>query len=176
MIALQRPWQDPSTGKLKHHSLALKPNNLRDYPTSSDGRLRAIEFPCDGCNVVFPRHSLFKCAGCKYARYCSKECQTQHWKATDGHKAGCKALQAAREGAAQLSPADRELNRRLKAMKLFSQGRFAEAECEFRHLIEQDCFFPNSIVTYTNLGTCVLYQGRVATEHRRCRVGAAGRE
>lgn len=32
------------------------------------------------------------CGGCKVARYCSKGCQTKHWKV---HKPACKALAAA---------------------------------------------------------------------------------
>ena len=33
---------------------------------------------------------LKKCAACKVARYCSKECQTEHWKKC--HKKSCKAM------------------------------------------------------------------------------------
>lgn len=33
---------------------------------------------------------LKKCGACKMARYCSKECQTKHWK--EGHKRTCKAM------------------------------------------------------------------------------------
>jgi hypothetical protein len=33
-----------------------------------------------------------RCSGCKVARYCSKECQAQHWGAAAGHKALCKRL------------------------------------------------------------------------------------
>jgi hypothetical protein len=36
-----------------------------------------------------------RCSGCKVARYCSKECQTEHWGAPAGHKAVCKRLRAA---------------------------------------------------------------------------------
>lgn len=33
---------------------------------------------------------LKKCGACKMARYCSKDCQTRHWK--EGHKRTCKAM------------------------------------------------------------------------------------
>jgi hypothetical protein len=36
-----------------------------------------------------------RCSGCKVARYCSRECQTEHWGAPAGHKAVCKRLRAA---------------------------------------------------------------------------------
>jgi hypothetical protein len=36
-----------------------------------------------------------RCSGCKVARYCSRECQTEHWGAPAGHKAVCKHLRAA---------------------------------------------------------------------------------
>jgi hypothetical protein len=39
------------------------------------------------------------CAGCRTARYCSRDCQRQHWKQ---HKPGCKALAAA-QGTANAS-------------------------------------------------------------------------
>jgi hypothetical protein len=45
---------------------------------------------------------LFKCSACKSVRYCSKECQAQHWKA-GGHKQECKRLAAI----ASPDPADR---------------------------------------------------------------------
>jgi hypothetical protein len=35
------------------------------------------------------------CGGCWTARYCCRDCQTQHWKL---HKSVCKALAAARAG------------------------------------------------------------------------------
>lgn len=36
------------------------------------------------------KEELKKCGACKMARYCSKECQTKHWK--EGHKRTCKAM------------------------------------------------------------------------------------
>jgi MYND finger len=36
---------------------------------------------------------LLRCAGCKKARYCSRECQTKDWK--EQHKATCKSMKGA---------------------------------------------------------------------------------
>jgi hypothetical protein len=36
-----------------------------------------------------------RCSSCKVARYCSRECQAEHWGAPAGHKAVCKRLRAA---------------------------------------------------------------------------------
>jgi hypothetical protein len=36
-----------------------------------------------------------RCSGCKVARYCSRECQAEHWGGAAGHKALCKRLRAA---------------------------------------------------------------------------------
>ena len=43
---------------------------------------------CEGCGVI--RKGLKKCGRCKVARYCSRECQSSHWKA---HKKECKSLE-----------------------------------------------------------------------------------
>jgi hypothetical protein len=43
-----------------------------------------------------------KCAGCREARYCSKECQGQHWQQ---HKPVCKSLAAAKAAAAAAASA-----------------------------------------------------------------------
>lgn len=40
-----------------------------------------------------------RCAGCKVARYCSRQCQAEHWEAPAGHKAVCKRLRTAAAGA-----------------------------------------------------------------------------
>jgi hypothetical protein len=41
-----------------------------------------------------------RCSGCKVARYCSRECQAEHWGAPAGHRAVCKRLRAAAAAAA----------------------------------------------------------------------------
>lgn len=39
---------------------------------------------CENCQI---REGLKRCARCKLACYCSRECQKKHWKA--GHKTNC---------------------------------------------------------------------------------------
>lgn len=62
--------------------------------------LSALPLSCDcnnpGCvnvdGVLEGTASFSKCAGCRMVRYCSRQCQVQHWKQ---HKAVCKTLAAA---------------------------------------------------------------------------------
>jgi len=42
---------------------------------------------CLGCNTIKTLEKLNKCAGCKNACYCNRECQKNHWKV---HKRLCK--------------------------------------------------------------------------------------
>ncbi|KLO18154.1 hypothetical protein SCHPADRAFT_993766 [Schizopora paradoxa] len=48
---------------------------------------------CDHCSKVKQEASLFLCAGCKSATYCSKECQAASWKMDEGHRTSCKIKQ-----------------------------------------------------------------------------------
>ncbi|KAJ7187381.1 hypothetical protein C8R46DRAFT_288536 [Mycena filopes] len=47
------------------------------------------------CNVWEHRTSLFRCARCRAAYYCSKECQRVDWKEGD-HRHGCESLRTRR--------------------------------------------------------------------------------
>ncbi|KXZ50374.1 hypothetical protein GPECTOR_16g547 [Gonium pectorale] len=60
---------------------------------------------CFACSV--PSTKMQKCSRCQQARYCSKECQRQHWR---DHKAECAALAAvdAAAAAAAAAPAASE--------------------------------------------------------------------
>ena len=50
--------------------------------------------PCAGCAAAEAEPGQFKrCGPCGVAVYCTKACQTAHWK---GHKADCRAAQAAK--------------------------------------------------------------------------------
>ena len=53
---------------------------------SSEGERAAIT----GATASSCGEELKKCAACKTARYCSKECQTSHWR--EAHKRSCKAM------------------------------------------------------------------------------------
>ena len=50
---------------------------------------------CDHCDKNTGSSNLKRCAGCKIAFYCSKECQKAAWKS--GHKADCNSIQARNE-------------------------------------------------------------------------------
>ena len=58
-------------------------------PTGRNG------FKCDNCNKAEyeEKRKFNRCAKCKSVRYCSKECQTTHWK-KGGHNKECKRIQA----------------------------------------------------------------------------------
>jgi hypothetical protein len=65
--------------------------------------LQACKQFCTGCgaeedinaiNVATKDHKLSKCAECKVARYCSRDCQVAHWKK---HRDDCKDLRAQRD-------------------------------------------------------------------------------
>lgn len=51
----------------------------------------AREGTCFGCGKASP--DARKCAGCCYARYCSKECQVAHWRVE--HRDACAGLREA---------------------------------------------------------------------------------
>uniref|UniRef100_A0A0G4G9D1 MYND-type domain-containing protein n=1 Tax=Chromera velia CCMP2878 TaxID=1169474 RepID=A0A0G4G9D1_9ALVE len=55
---------------------------------------------CGGCGKLETLQSRHQsCAGCRVVSYCSRECQTAHWK--KAHKRECKQLQATRRAAQQ---------------------------------------------------------------------------
>jgi hypothetical protein len=45
---------------------------------------------CYTCDKRFPRKDCKRCAKCRVAKYCSKECVTKHWFA--GHKERCRCI------------------------------------------------------------------------------------
>ena len=61
-------------------------------------RDKGVFFRCANCLIlgegVDESTNLLKCAGCRWVRYCSKECQKVHWAF---HKEGCKAAQRAKK-------------------------------------------------------------------------------
>ena len=55
----------------------------------------AVVYPrCSNCDSMLAR-STNRCAQCRVAKYCNRECQVEHWK-RGGHKQECAQLAAAR--------------------------------------------------------------------------------
>lgn len=63
----------------------------RLLPICGKAGAKLLKYECASCDVVCATKI---CAGCRVARYCSKECSRRHWK-TGGHKKECKELQCA---------------------------------------------------------------------------------
>ena len=59
--------------------------------------------PCANC---FAPGDTLRCSRCKSAFYCSRECQSAHWKG--GHKAKCTQPTAAKAGTEEAEHADQE--------------------------------------------------------------------
>ena len=74
---------------------------------------RVVDRACSKCAKAEPEPGAHKaCARCGVARYCSRECQTAHWKKQGGdHKAACvpKPVEAEQglEGFRPLEPGER---------------------------------------------------------------------
>ncbi|KAH8114879.1 hypothetical protein DFH11DRAFT_1590176 [Phellopilus nigrolimitatus] len=58
-----------------------------DRAMKEEGKMNA----CSNCNKIDHREKLLRCAKCKNARYCSKECQKIAWKTKD-HKLECDMM------------------------------------------------------------------------------------
>lgn len=54
--------------------------------TLKDIHLNSHKIPCRNCKKLNPE-KMYMCSKCKSVKYCSKECQTTHWKVC--HKFGC---------------------------------------------------------------------------------------
>jgi len=65
-------------------------DNVNDKCANYTGKLRS----CDACGKLeTKRGDMSKCSRCSQIRYCSKECQIEHWH--KGHKSDCKRLRKA---------------------------------------------------------------------------------
>jgi len=149
----------------RQHSLLVKECNFRRI-TVTDAHKRILG--CYGCAFRFDRKLLDKCSGCRYTRYCSKDCQVAHWRS--GHKKYCNILRDAAGGKLPPNEYDRMYVGLTRAAKLISRGDFAGAEQEYRTIHEQVGY---TLESYTWLAKCVLEQGRVEESLALFRVVAA---
>lgn len=60
-----------------------------------DAKKQATKLSCAGCDKVLDTSEGMRCARCKTAIYCSRDCQVSHWKE---HKPECTRLKNAVEG------------------------------------------------------------------------------
>jgi hypothetical protein len=89
--------QPVPTGSAKPQAAKPKPKP-KPKPTPRPENLDAKKGTCFACGAKKAEKGgdLLKCSGCRFAQYCSKECQTSEWK--NGHKLICKQLQKYRRG------------------------------------------------------------------------------
>ncbi|KLO13747.1 hypothetical protein SCHPADRAFT_344691 [Schizopora paradoxa] len=71
----------------KRFKLSLASMTINDVVNPRSKRT----FMCDNCCKSYPYSTLKACAACGLVSYCSKACQTQHWK-EKGHRERCKSL------------------------------------------------------------------------------------
>jgi tetratricopeptide (TPR) repeat protein len=153
-VKLLEPWKDPRTGEEKDDELAFKPQNLE---------IRYKHQKCPGCQKTFGSSNLLKCSQCQMVRYCSKECQTSHWKLE--HKKDCKLLRSVRKST-RADPeddsklpsdkGDRIFARQERAMRFMQKGNLAAAEKDYRAIIDVEGF--RRIGAYSNLAMCFAMQ------------------
>jgi hypothetical protein len=101
--------QQPATGAVEvSDSAVTSPPSAKDPAMAAtvaaatsagrEGRQQQPSHACACCHkAAVAGKKLQKCAGCKAVRYCSSECQAQHWK-TGGHRQQCKRLAAIAAG------------------------------------------------------------------------------
>jgi hypothetical protein len=73
---------------------STNPSTTRSSSSSSSGVISASVCSADGCITI----AVNECAGCRLVGYCSRQCQTKHWK-QGGHKQQCRLWQQAKEEA-----------------------------------------------------------------------------
>jgi hypothetical protein len=75
-------------GSVRHVARGLECGCM-DWMKKHEGSARLEEVECFHCLVKMKQRETKKCSRCKFAYYCSKECQKNNWKE---HKLGCSEL------------------------------------------------------------------------------------
>jgi hypothetical protein len=86
-VELQNWFWDMERGKPYHQPMMVKLCNL-EKPTG-------VHQCCENCQKDLPTSELFECGKCKMSVYCSRDCQSSHWKTQ--HKNLCERLRALRK-------------------------------------------------------------------------------
>lgn len=153
-VMLDGPYKSPSTGQLTRATMTIKPENLCISRKTGC---------CQGCMLTFDIKQLDKCSRCRLARYCSRRCQKDHWKAV--HKEDCELLRTARKSTKDdtLLPTDRKdrvFALMERAGRRMNRGDAVGAEADYRRLIEEEGF--GALGAYCNLGVAIIMQGQPA--------------
>jgi hypothetical protein len=68
----------------------IKAKQVVENPKDIEHTVEFVELKsCDNCGIIPLK--TFRCSACKFAKYCSKECQLSHW---SEHKEICKTYKA----------------------------------------------------------------------------------
>lgn len=105
---------------------------------SAKAAKRAAKRQCSQCGIAETQErSLSCCVKCKSVQYCSKDCQTKHWK-EGKHKEACKRLAAERQQTVVLETPDTSfLPEGTSAFTFstssFASGSFGEGQEPFKY-------------------------------------------
>ena len=78
-------------GEIKCRNKAMSLVEKRAEKLTAAHNAPALAYGCEICGKHLVKAEMFKCSRCKSVIYCSKACQTKHWK-TGGHREECEPM------------------------------------------------------------------------------------